>query len=159
MLTKIYLGLLALAVLLAAFFGYYSHSWLGSIGSPQIAAENFRYFSGLNWTYIWISFIALLVFANYLLWKTGKIWTLWSAFGYFALFVVLHTFWLEQSFIEFNRLNDLSEENFSVSPFIGFMTILVVGIGVFFDQFIIKRFSANRRPIEDKTEIQSESET
>jgi hypothetical protein len=157
MLSKIYLGLIALAFLVASGFTYFGYSWLQSIGDPKIAAENFQNVSGWNWTYIWISFLVLLLFSNLIIWREKVTWPIWSALAYFAVFIILNTFWLEQSFLTFKKTNELGDQVISISPMIGILVILVVAMAVFFNQYLIKRLLekivGNDIPIkESKTE-------
>lgn len=144
MLNKIYLAMLALAVLVTGFFVFYSYSWLQSIGSPAIAAENARYFSGIFWPVLVVSFIDLLVVANYLLWKNGRAWYLWAAFAYFAVFMLLQTLWLAPAIGAFEEANRLAENGFSLTPLVGVLNVLVVGIAVYCDQYIVNRFRGGR---------------
>lgn len=139
MLSKIFWALLAISILTAGALTFYSYGWLESIGDPKIAAENFQYLSGIGWTFIWISSVVLLVLANFLVWRGEKSWFLWSVYIYFAFFIILHTFWLAQAFQSFKELKGLSEDTFSITPFLGVIICLVVAIGVFFNQYILKR--------------------
>lgn len=138
MFNKIYIGLLAVAVIIASILIYFSFSWLLSIGDPAIAADNFQQYSRITWTYIWVSFLILLILANYLLYTTGKVWFIWSSFAYFGIFIVIHTFWLSQSLRNFQENNNLPED-VMFSPFVGIGILLAVGIAVFFDQYIVLR--------------------
>ena len=45
--SKIYLAILAVAVVVMAFFTYYAWSWLQSIGQPVAAAAGYDYHSRL----------------------------------------------------------------------------------------------------------------
>lgn len=139
MLDKLYLGLLGIAVIIASVLMYFSYTWLLSIGDPNLTADNFQNYSTMTWMFIWVSFLILLIFANYLLWTTKKVWFVWSAFAYFSIFIILHTFWLAQSFVSFKEANNLTDDTFSVSPFLGVGILLAVAIGVFFDQYIVLR--------------------
>lgn len=139
MLNKIYLVLCAIAVLLSGFFTFYSYSWLQSIGSPEIAAENFSFYSGFGLSFLWITFLSLVIFANLLIWKNGKSISIWLAFIYFAIFMTLQTFWLAPSFLSFKQTHFLTDSSFTITPLVGALIIIVVAIAVFFNQFIILR--------------------
>lgn len=154
MLNKIYLGLLATAVLVMSFFTYYSFSWLQSIGSPEKAAENSSFYSGLGLNVLWISFLILLVVANVIIWKKGKSILLWFSFVFFAIFMTLQTFWLSPSLMSFKQTNALTESSFSITPIIGAMTICVLGIAVFFNQFIIFRLRQKLTGADEFAEIE-----
>jgi hypothetical protein len=139
MFTKIYLGLLAVACVISGFFTFYSYSWLQSIGSPEIAAENFEYFSRIGWPVLWLTFIILVLWSNFLIWKRGISWPIWVSYAYFAVFMIMQTLWLAPSLTAFKESNGLAQDGFSFTPFIGVMTILVLGIAVFCDRFIVLR--------------------
>ncbi len=139
MINKIYLGLLIFAVLLMSFLTFYSYSWLQSIGDPKVAAENFTYFADLSWKLLWFSFIGLVAFANFLIWKNGKSWSIWASFVYFAFFIIIQTLWLAPALLSFEKLNNLTDSSFSITPIIGVMTVVVLAIAIFFNQFIMLR--------------------
>ena len=139
MLNKIYFGLLAVAVLVMSFFTYYTNSWLHSIGSPENAATNSSFYSGLGLNFLWVSFLVLIVVANIIIWKKGKSILLWLSFVFFAIFMTLQTFWLSPTLQSFKQTNGLSDSSFSVTPIIGAITIIVLAIAVFFNQFIVFR--------------------
>lgn len=139
MLNKIYFALLAIAVLVMGFFTFYSYSWLQSIGSPIVAADNFSYYYSISWSFLWLSFVGLVVFASILLWKKEKSWSIWSTFVYFAIFMTLQTFWLAPTFLSFKQNNSLAETSYSITPLLGALTIIVVAIAIFFNRFIILR--------------------
>ena len=139
MLNKIYLGLLAIAVLVMSFFTYYSFSWLQSIGSPENAATSSSFYSGLGLNFLWISFLVLLVVANVIIWKKGESILLWVSFVFFAIFMTLRTFWLSPTLFSFEQANSLTDSSFSITPIIGAITIVVLAIAVFFNQFIVFR--------------------
>ncbi len=139
MLKKIFIGLFSLATIVAAFLTYYSYDWLQSIGNPEIAVQNFQYFSSINWTYIWISFIVLLICANVIIWKSKNVLFVWLSYAYFIIFIALHTFWLERNYLSFLKSNGLAETAISVTPLIGVVICIIVAIAVFFNQFILLR--------------------
>lgn len=142
MLTKIYFALLGIAVLVMTFFTFYSYSWLNSIGSPAIAAENFSYYSNLGLTFLCISFAALVIFAGYIIWNTAKNLSIWLSFVYFAVFMILQTFWLALTFSAFKKANGLAETSFTMNPIVGAVIIVVAGVAVFFAQYIIHKSRA-----------------
>lgn len=139
MLNKIYFGVLAVAVLGMSFFIYYSYSWLQSIGSPENASVNSSFYSSLGLNFLWISFLALAIVANVIIWKKGRSILLWISYAFFAFFMTLQTFWLSPSILSFKQANSLTDSSFSVSPIIGAVTIVILAIAVFFDQFILFR--------------------
>jgi hypothetical protein len=158
MLNKIYLVLLAIAVITMGFLTFYSYSWLNSIGSPEIAVENFNFYSNLGWSFLWISFLALIAYANILIFKEGRSLAIWISFVYFAIFITLQTFWLAPSFLSFQQANNLTDSNFTFTPLIGAMTVFVLAIAVFFNQFIVHRLR-DKMVGEAETEEQLGEET
>ena len=128
-----------------------SFDWLKSIGSPVIVIEKYNYYSNLSWVFIWISTLILLTVGNVILWKMRKSWALWSTLLYFVFFVVLQTFWLDQSFFQFKQKN-VGSDGFSFSPFFGIALIVLAAIIVFFNQFLVKRLSDKMLPTEQPIE-------
>lgn len=136
---KIYLGALAVAVIVTGFFTFYSHSWLGSIGKPETVVSSYEYYSNLAWSAIWIFSIILLITANFVLWHTRKIWAMWTTFGFFAVFVLLQTFLLASLFTHYKVSNNLSESSVFFTPFLGIIFCILIAIIVYFNQFLLLR--------------------
>ncbi len=149
--NKIYLGCLAASALVLGVLMYLSFDWLNSIGSPAIVVEKYNYYSNLNWGFLWISTLILLVVGNVILWKMGKSWALWTTLLYFIFFVVLQTFWLERSFFQFKQ-EKLNSGGFLFTPFFGVTLIVLAAIIVFFDQFLVKRLNDKMFPSEQPVE-------
>jgi len=149
--NKIYLGCLATSTLVLGVLMYLSFDWLNSIGSPAVVVEKYTYYSNLNWVFLWISTLILLVVGNVILWKMRKSWALWTTFLYFAFFIVLQTFWLERTFFQFKQ-EKLSSDGFLFSPFFGITLIVLAAIIVFFDQFLVKRLNEKMFPSEQPIE-------
>ena len=137
--NKIYLIALAVLILPIVFLSYYSWSWLQSIGAPQNVVSNYEYWSTLSWSYLWISTVILLIIANVLHWKTHRAWALWATFIYFATFIIVRYFWLNQSFFHYKKANNLWQGEFSIAPLFGVLLCVVAAVIVFFNQFLIKR--------------------
>lgn len=131
--------LLAAALLITGFLTFYAHSWLGSIGKPETVVENYGYFSNFAWSAIWIFTILLLITANFVLWHTRKIWAMWTSFGFFTLFVLIQTFWLARVFVEYKKINNLSESAYFFTPFLGIIFCVLIAIIVFFNQFLLQK--------------------
>jgi len=144
--NKVYLGLLAASTLLLGILMYLSYGWLKSIGAPLTVIEKYNYYSNINWLFLWISTLVLLLMGNVVLWKMRKSWALWTTLLYFVFFVVLQTFWLEQSFFHFKQENISGSGGFSFSPFFGIALIVLAAIIVFFNQFIVKRLNNKMFP-------------
>jgi hypothetical protein len=144
--NKIYLIALAVFLCLMAFLTFYSWSWLGSIGSPSAVVENYNYYSGLTWTFLWISSLILLILGNVLLWKAGRAWALWTTLFYFAAFVIVRYFWLDRSFSQYKISANLEQDGFSVAPLFGALICAVAAIIIFFNQYLIKRLHDKMYP-------------
>ena len=139
--NKIYFAVLAVAVLAMCFFTFYAYSWLGSIGSPKDALAGFDYFAGSGSVFLWISSAVLLILANVILWNTRREWALWTTFVYFAVFVVLRTFWLEKA-----RYNFQNSDSLFFTPIVGVILIIIAGAIVFFNQFLNLRLNEKMYP-------------
>ena len=84
---------------------------------------------------------------------------MWLTYGFFALFVILQTFLLSQSFFHYKADNGLSEGGFSISPFIGVILCIIAGIIVFFDQFLVLRMNEKMYPTTETDQVNVEAET
>ena len=96
-------------------------------------AANFEFYSGFALTFLWISSLVMLILANALLWTNRSIWSLWTTFLYFAVFVLLNIFWLSELFFAYKKANGLTDGAFSLTGIFGAILCVVVGVGVFFD--------------------------
>lgn len=143
--TNIYLIALAIFIIPMGFFTVYSWSWLQSIGNPQTKIENFAFWSGISWAFLWISSIILLISANIILWKTRRAWALWTMLGYFVIFIILKYFWLDQLFAS---INNSVQNSFTLSALYGTVLCLLAAAIVFFNQFIVLRMTEKMHPTE-----------
>ena len=141
--NKIFIIALAVAVIAAGFFTFYSNSWLNSIGNPALSVENFEIYSNLFWATIWLGSIVLLIIANLVLWTTRRVWAMWATFAFFAVFVLLQTFWLSNALRQFKLDHSIPASEFLISPFFGALLCLVIAAFVYFDQFIVLRLHSN----------------
>ncbi|MEQ1921919.1 MAG: hypothetical protein ABL952_05375 [Pyrinomonadaceae bacterium] len=158
MLSKIYLGVLAIAIIAMAFLTFYSWSWLQSIGLPAAAVAGYEYHAGMAWPALWILTIALLVLGNAILWASGRAWAMWVTFIYFSTFAVIRYFWLDQAFFQFNKTNGLFDGSFSIAPLMAVILVVLMAAIVFFDQFIVVRLRAKTYPAAAKEDTPAESE-
>ena len=161
MLSKIYVVLLAISLLLMGFFTWYSWSWLNSIGSPIDTVRGYQYHADLSWPTLWISAIVLLMLANSILWVTGRLWPMWTSLAYFQLFVILRAFWLDPALVSFKSSAGMTDSTFSVAPIMAAILILIAGAIVFFDQFLVLRMREKTygpRSTEKISHIESEDE-
>ncbi len=139
MINKIFLALLIVAILVTGAFVFASNNWLYSIGKPEDAVANYEFYSSLGWKFLWISSLVLVVIANVILWTERKSWALWATFGYFAVFILLNTWWLSENLSAFKKQNLLAESGYLFNGIVGAILCIVVGIGIFFNQFIVLR--------------------
>ncbi len=151
--NKIYLLTLAVLLLPMVFLSYYSWSWLQSVTAPQAVAANYQYYSNFGWTYLWISTIVLMILGNILLWKTRRAWALWTTFLYFALFIIVRYFWLEQSFFQYQQDKGLTGDGLSIQPLIGVVLCALAAVIVFFDQYLVKRLHDKMNPEKISSDI------
>jgi hypothetical protein len=133
----VYLIALAVFLLLMSILTYIARSWLGSITDPRNVISNYEYYAKINGNFLWISALILLILANVILWKTRKTWAFWTTLLYFVFFVVLHTFWLDKSFLEYKRGNSLQLTGFSLTPFIGAVFCVLAAVLIFFNQLLV----------------------
>ena len=139
--NKIYLAVLALAVVVMCFFTFYANSWFGSIGNPKDVLAGYEYYAGLSSTFLWISTAVLVILANVILWLTRRGWAFWTTLGYFALFVILRTFWLEKA-----RYNFQNSDSLFFTPIVGVILIIAAGAFVFFNQLLNLRLNEKMYP-------------
>jgi len=139
MLKKLFITALALCIAVIAFFMYYSWSWLQSIGLPATAFQGYIYHSELAWYVLWISFTALLLLGNGILWATRSSWALWTSFIYFGVFILLKYFWLDQSAFQFKKAAGLGDAWFSFGPIFGVMIVAGAALLVILDHFVVLR--------------------
>ncbi|MFM9904012.1 MAG: hypothetical protein ACKVQJ_05505 [Pyrinomonadaceae bacterium] len=144
--SKLYLVLLAFAVILLAFLTFYSWSWLQSIGSPTAAVAGYEYYSGIGWPALWVSMVVLLAMGNGVLWESGRSWAMWTTFIYFSVGLILRFFWLDQSFFQFKKNNSLVDASVSFAPLMAVILIILMAVIVFFDTFLVVRLRAKTYP-------------
>ncbi len=150
--NKIYLAVFAVALVVMSFLTFYSHSWLGSIGDPKITKEFYEFYAGLSSTFYWVSSLTLLILANVLLWKTRRGWALWTTLGFFTVFTIVQYFWLGQSFFAFKKSNGLWQGEFSLTPFVGVVLIIIAAGIFFFNHFLNLRLRERMHPAKEAEE-------
>jgi len=96
--SRIYLGVLAAAILVVGFFTYYSWSWLESIGRPEDAIAGYQYTSGIAWAMLCVCSITLAFIAAGVMWTTQRAWALWVTFALFAVTLAIEGFFLDRSY-------------------------------------------------------------
>lgn len=137
--NKIYTAVLGISFLLLAGLTYYAFTWLQSSTKPADVIANYDYYANIAWIFLWVSSIILLVLGNVVLWVTRNAWAMWATFLYFALFILIQTFWLDQTFFNYKQQNRLAESAFSPGFFYGILFCVLASTIVFFNQFIVKR--------------------
>lgn len=157
--SKIYLAVLSVGVIAVTFFSYYSWSWLQSIGQPSVAVAGYEYHSGIAWTLLWLASLVLMILGNAVLWASGRSWAVWTTFVYFAVFIVIRYFWLDQEFFQFRKANGMFDGSFSVAPLFAVILVALGGTIAFFDQFIIVRLRARTYPEPAQTPAEQISPT
>lgn len=155
--NKIFIAALVIVLLPICFLTFYAHSWLGSIGDPRIAIDNFTYYAGLAWLWLWISSIALLVLANIVLWQTRKAWAMWTTAVYFGIFLLLRAFWLDFASFGFMSANNLPFGIAAIGPFLTLIMFAIAVAIVFFNQFIVVRMSEKMYPPPAEPPVREES--
>ena len=144
--NKIYLIALAAAVLAMGILLYLPYSWLESVTAPSNVALNYNYYSNISWLFLLISSLALLIIGNLVLLRTGKSWAMWASFLYFAVFIIIHTFWLGAQFFRYQQTNNLTDSVFSFGAFFGAVLVGLAAIIVFFNQYLVKRLLDKMNP-------------
>lgn len=156
--NKIYLLVLAVAVLAMGVLAYLSFSWLQSVTKPADVVRNYEFYSNLYWTILCISSLILLALANVLIWTIRKSWALWLTFAYFAGFVLLQTWWLNSLFLNYQKTNNLTETTFSLLGLGGAFLCVIVAVGVFFNQFLALRLRDKMQRVEKPIEADTPAE-
>ena len=162
--SKIYLVVLAIAVIVMAFFTYYSWSWLQSISDPQGAWESFNYNKRTGVYMLVASTGLLLLIANVVLWVSRSAWAMWTSYIYFTVFVILLLVLMHLLGVQFCEKNVVCvSPSRAIGPMLAVFGILVLGVLVFFNQFFIiklhaKMYSRNEVSKTDSDEERDEKE-
>lgn len=146
MLQKIYIGALGISFVILSGLTFYAFNWLQSVGSPANVVLGYEYYANLNWIFLWASSLLLLILANVVLWTTRKAWAMWATFLYFALFMLIQTIWLEQSFHNYKQQNGLTENILPLGILYGVIFCGLAAAIIFFDQFIVKSMQSKMNP-------------
>ena len=157
--NKIYALALVVATLVMIILSYLSFSQLQAIGfSPATIADNFRGYESMFREFLWISSLILLIVANVGLWQTRRSSALWLTLLYFAVFVLLDTWWLGSFYFDYRKQNNLTADSFSFSGIFGVILCVSAALVVFFDQFIVLRMR-DRMHGEPQAAVGTNSET
>lgn len=137
--NKFYAAVLGISIVLSAVFTYYAYTWLQSISAPTSVVQNYEHYAHINWVFLCASSILLLILANIVLWTTRQAWAMWATLLYFAIFILIQTLWLENSFFSYKQQNGFADSTFSLGAFSGILLTVAATVIVYFDQFIVKR--------------------
>ena len=159
MLNKIYLIAIAVFILIMSVVTYISCSWLGSIDKPETVAQSYISSSNTSWYLLLISSLILLVLANVILWNTRKAWAFWTTLLYFVIFIILQTFWLDSSFVQFLKKNGLPPDKYTLSSLLGAVLCIGAGVLVFFNQLVVLRMAEKMYAKDETPELLSEDES
>lgn len=144
--NKIYLAVLAAAILAMAVLLYFPYSWLQSVTAPKDVEAYYKYYSNMSWLFLLISSLVLLLLGNILLWKTRRSWAMWTTLLYFAGFVIAQTFWLDRKYFDYQQENNLTDSVIWFGALSGAILIFLAAIIVFFDQYLVKRLLDKTHP-------------
>ena len=161
--NKIYLVVLAIAILAMGVLLYLPYSWLQSVTAPKDVAAQYNFYSNISWMFLLFSSLVLLIAGNVVLWKTRRSWAMWTALLYFAVFMVAQTFWLDRDFFNYQQKHNLTDSLISFGALSGVILIVLAAIIVFFNQYLAKRmhvkmYPAVTQPVEALPEESSATE-
>ena len=153
MLSKIYLGVLAIAIAVMAFFTYYAWSWLQSIGDPQGAWESFNYNKRTGVYVLIASTGLLLLIANIVLWMSRSAWAMWTSYIYFTVFVILLLVLMHLLGAQFCENNVVCvSPSRVIGPLLAAFGIVILGTLVFLNQFFVIRLNAKMFSVNERSE-------
>lgn len=137
--NKIYLAVLAAAIVTMGILLYFPYSWTQSVTAPRDVETYYKYYSNISWVFLLASSSILLILGNVLLWTTRRAWAMWTTLLFFAVFVIAQTFWLDREFFDYQQRNNLTDNVIWFGAFTGIILIALAAVIVFFDQYIVKR--------------------
>ncbi|HRH41638.1 MAG TPA: hypothetical protein PKY82_08345 [Pyrinomonadaceae bacterium] len=74
------------------------------------------------------------------MWTNRKSWALWLTFSFFAVFIMVNTWWLTESLKAYQIKENLDTAGLlSKNGIFGAIFCIVGGVGIFFDQFLVLR--------------------
>jgi heme/copper-type cytochrome/quinol oxidase subunit 2 len=156
--NKVYLIAAAFFLLVMSVLTYISCGWLESITKPADVAQQYISNSNISWYFLIISSLILLILANVILWTAQKAWAFWTTLLYFVVFIVLQTFWLDNSFVQYLKDNGLAPGTYTLRPLLGAVLCIVAAILVFFNQIVVLRMYEKMYAKEEPAESISEDE-
>lgn len=138
--NKIYSLLLVVSVVVMSVVAYLTYSQLQSIGfAPSVIVASFNTYSSAYWGFLGVSFIILLTISNIILWKFRTSWALWTSLAFFAVFVLLKSFWLGKELFDYETRSAVSHSSPFVTYFLGVLLCAATAAAVFFNHFLVLR--------------------
>ena len=138
--NKIYSILLAVSLVVMGAVAYLTYSQLESKGfDPRVIVASFNSYSSAYWGFLGVSFIVLLTVGNVILWKFRTAWALWTSLAFFAVFVLLKSFWLGSKLFDYETNTGLPHSSPFVSYFAGVLLCAAAAAVVFFNHFLVLR--------------------
>lgn len=158
--NKIFIVIFAVAVLAMLALTYLSYSQLKHIGfAPRDLVEGFKFYADVYWKFLWVSSLIILILSNVLLWLSRKSWALWSSFVFFAVFVVVQTWWLGRLLNDYEAANRLEVSPSYTQYFLGALLCIIALVIVFFNQFLIlrmrERMHGDDKPTEEVLAVEN----
>jgi predicted DNA repair protein MutK len=144
--TRIYLGVLAAAILVVGFFTYYSLGWLESIGKPEDAIAGYESTSGIASAMLSICSIVLVFMGVGVLWTTRRAWALWVTFAYFAVFRAVEGFYLSRGYQELVAKSSGLNPKVWATPVITLLVIIGAAAMTLVVQYVVVTMHAKFNP-------------
>jgi hypothetical protein len=155
--NKIYFGLLLVALISMGLMTFWCFNWLGSVDKPETVATNLMNSQSIFRTTLLICSGVLMIISNVLLWTKRSSWALWTTFIFFAVFIMLQTWWLNDMSNTYLAANGM-QQGIAGMGIVGTLMCIITAIGVFFNQFIVFRMLDKMSPAFDKIPEKVEKE-
>jgi len=156
---RIYFGVLAAGILVVGFFTYYSWSWLESIGRPEDAIAGYQATSGVAWTMLCLTSIVLLFIAAGVMWTKDRAWALWVTFAYFAAFLAIEGFYLDQEYQQILERSTGIDAKLWATPIINILIIIGAAVVALAFQYLIAVLRQKFYPETPAIDVDAESES
>lgn len=138
--NKVYFLALAVAAVVMGVLAYLAFNELQKIGfAPATIAGNFLYYESMYHQFLWMSSVLLLIVANVVLWQMRQARALWTTLVFFAVFVMLDTWWLGGLYSNYKQTNLAAPDSFSFSGIVGAILCVAAALIIFFNHFIVLR--------------------
>jgi hypothetical protein len=159
--NKIFVGLFAVAFIAMCAMTFWCYQWLGSVDKPETVAVNLMQSQSVYRTALLISSAILMIVANVHLWTKRSSWALWTTFVFFAMFIMLQTWWLDDLSNKYLTANGM-QAGIAAMGVVGIILCIITAVGVFFNQFIVfrmrdKMFANNEATAEIPVNIDKEN--